>query len=114
MFPPLAHPNPVSSVAISPDGKQLATTSGDKLVKIWDAVSGQRLYSLSGHTDRVLDAAYSSNGKYLASTGEDGTVRLYVLDPGELVKLARTRLTRSLTAQECLRYLSQERCSQKP
>lgn len=112
IFPPLVHANGVTGVVFSPDGFRLATTSGDRKTKLWDAVTGQRLFTLAGHTERVLDAAFSSDGKYFATTGEDGTVHLYVMDIKTLINLAKTRVTRSLTTEECQRYLNVDKCPQ--
>src|SRR5262249_58774041 len=49
----LRHNDAVWSVAFSPDGKRLATGSNDHTVKLWDAVVGQELLTLKGHSDYV-------------------------------------------------------------
>jgi hypothetical protein len=40
-----AHKNFVESVSFSPDGKLLASGSGDKTIKLWDVASGKLLSS---------------------------------------------------------------------
>ena len=49
------HTDAVMSVAFSPDGKRLASASGDQTVKVWDATSGQETLTLKGHTDAVYE-----------------------------------------------------------
>jgi Anaphase-promoting complex subunit 4 WD40 domain len=57
---------PVDSVAWSPDGKTVASSSGNKTVKLWDALSGKLLSTLEGHTEGVWSVAWSPDGKTLA------------------------------------------------
>lgn len=108
------HLDAVSGVTYSPDGKHLATTSDDQTAKVWDAESGQELLTLRGHSDRVSEVVWSSDGKHLATASNDCDVRIYAMDIHELLKLARSRITRDLTPEECKRYFQTEKCPPLP
>jgi WD40 repeat protein len=112
------HPAPVWGLAFSPDGTRLATASADGTAKVWlltsdpagDTITGQELLTLTGHTDAVSGVAFSPDGTLLATCGADGTARLYVLPIEKLMALAKTRVTRSLTTEECRQYLHLDEC----
>ncbi|MGH9752663.1 MAG: WD40 repeat domain-containing protein [Blastocatellia bacterium] len=74
------HDFDVYSVAFSPNGKTLASGSGDNTIKLWDPQTGQELATLKGHGRRVRSVAFSPDGKTLASGSEDDTVKLWVAD----------------------------------
>jgi WD40 repeat protein len=75
----------IRALAFSPDGQLLAAAVGDRpgrdhepgLIELWDAATGQRRLTLTGHTNAVLSVAFSPDGKLLASGGSDRTVRLW-------------------------------------
>jgi WD40 repeat protein len=71
------HAGPVTSVDFSPDGKRLASASGDQTVKVWDAATGQLALTLQGHTLSVASVAFSPDGKRLASASHDLTVKVW-------------------------------------
>lgn len=78
--------------------------------KIWDA-SGQDLQDVCGPSDSATVATLSSDGRWLATAAnEDGIVQIYALDIRDLLEVARKRVTRNLTAEECKRYLQSKVC----
>jgi WD40 repeat protein len=68
----------VSSAARSPDGKWLAI-SDDRLIRIYDTITGRSMIVIEGHTADVLALAWSPDGHRLASGSKDGTVRVWAL-----------------------------------
>lgn len=85
--PLIGHQGAVLTVAISSDGRWLATGSSDCTVRLWDLQSGSQpslKHILQGHTDAINTVAISQDGKWLATGSRDHTVRLWdllTLDP---------------------------------
>jgi len=65
----VGHTREVSSLAVSPDGKWLASGSVDLTVRIWDTKSRACVKVLEGHDGEVKSLAFSPDGNVLA-TGE--------------------------------------------
>ncbi len=104
------HGGLVLRLAFSQNDTQLATASFDKFAKLWDVKTGQELATFYGNGGNVFGVALSPDGKHAATAGGDGTMRLYTLDTLELTALAETRVSRTLTDEECRRYLHMDAC----
>lgn len=97
-------------MAFNQDSTRLATSAFDQLAKVWDTTTGQELATLYGNGSNVFSAVFAADDRQLATVGGDGTLRLFLLDTTALVALARDRVTRELTTEECRRYLHMEAC----
>jgi WD40 repeat protein/DNA-binding SARP family transcriptional activator len=108
------HTGQVRSSVFSPDGTRLATGGTDGTAKVWDVspASGRQEQPLTlyGHGTTVHRAIFSPDGKRLVTAGADGTARVYALPIDDIVAIAKTRVTRSLTTDECQKYLHTETC----
>ncbi|KAL6352385.1 hypothetical protein LRP88_14152 [Fusarium phalaenopsidis] len=71
------HGSVVMSVVFSADSQRLASGSGDKTVKIWDAATGAYMQTLEGHGNSVSSMVFSADGQYLASGSHDKTVKIW-------------------------------------
>ena len=102
------HSNGVNSVAVSPDGKYLASSSWDKTVIIWGANSGQKLQTLKGHFDDAESVCWSPDGKYLASGSWDKTVIIWDANSGQKLQTLKghSHVVRSVCWSPDGRYLA--------
>ncbi|KAG8931408.1 hypothetical protein FRC01_001355 [Tulasnella sp. 417] len=75
----------VYALATHSSGHVIAAGSPERVIRIWDPRSGQRVSKLVGHTDNIRALLLSDDGKYVLSGSSDTTVKLW-----------------SLTAQRCL------------
>ena len=78
------HIGEVKVVAVSPDGKSLATASdnsasknSDFTIRLWDPATGICLQTLQGHRNRVEIIAFSPDGKTLVSGSDDCTIQIW-------------------------------------
>ncbi|WP_404785253.1 WD40 repeat domain-containing protein [Altericista sp. CCNU0014] len=73
----------VRSLAVSPDGKWLASGHTDNTIRLWAIQTGELLSTFAEHKDWVLSVALSPDGKTLISGGRDKTIKLWKLKPEE-------------------------------
>jgi hypothetical protein len=86
----------------------LAITSSDGKLRLLDGATMQPVMTVA--TDADGKVAFSPDGTRLAYAAEGGVVRLLALRVDDLIELARSRLHRSLTDEECRRYIHVDRC----
>ncbi|WP_163010854.1 nSTAND1 domain-containing NTPase [Streptomyces dangxiongensis] len=92
-----AHAKEVLAIAYRPDGRQLATASGDHTARLWRVHGTDRPVAeatLSGHGDDVRTVVYRPDGRALATGSADGSVRLW-----DTATPTRPALLASLTGQ---------------
>jgi WD40 repeat protein len=63
----------------------IATASGDDTGALWSRAKKQRIATLSGHTDTVVQVAFNTSGSLLATAGMDGVVKVWNSADGALV-----------------------------
>ena len=76
------HTDWVNAVAITPDGKTIASGSGDNSVKVWNLKSGQERRTFAGHTGSVWAVALTPDGRTIVSVSRDRTVKAWDLETG--------------------------------
>ncbi len=81
-------PGKVKALAVSLDGKYLASGGTDKDITLWDAETGNKLpYSFKGHEGTISGLAFSPDGKYLASASYDNTAILWDVKTGKVLQI---------------------------
>lgn len=71
----------VYQVAVSANGRILATAGGDNLIRVWDVASGQEQRVLRGHTAAVSHLSLSADGRTLVSADVDNRIKVWTTDP---------------------------------
>ncbi|WP_436531504.1 nSTAND1 domain-containing NTPase [Actinoplanes sp. HUAS TT8] len=67
----------INQVSFSPDGSQIASTSRDFTVRLWNAKLWSQMERRTGHTGSVLALAWAPDGRQLMTGGADQSVRLW-------------------------------------
>ena len=72
-------PDPVCSLAFSPDGRFLAAGAADGEVRVWTVEDGKPVATFKGHRGPILGLVFAPAGKLLWSGSGDQTVRAWRL-----------------------------------
>jgi sugar lactone lactonase YvrE len=79
------HDRLITGLAFTAGGKTLATAGEDRVVHLWDIVTGQEtpIATFKGHSGPLTAIAATSDGKYLATASQDRTVRVWDAATGQ-------------------------------
>ena len=76
-----AHAIAVSSLSFSPDGKSLASSGADGVVRVWPlATPGQKSVTIAGHNGPVSSVAFRKDNLHLLTCGADLMIKLWKLE----------------------------------
>ncbi len=73
----------VESVSFSSDGNRIAAGGLSYGAKVWNAITGELICVMKGHTSDVNGVAFSPDGKRLATVGDDRSVRVWDATTGQ-------------------------------
>jgi WD40 repeat protein len=83
----VGHKQEVSAVAVSPNGRRLASAGVDGAIRFWDVQTGERLHEITGFSGYVWRLTFSSDGRQLLAAGPpDKQARLWEVETGKLVR----------------------------
>jgi eukaryotic-like serine/threonine-protein kinase len=71
---------PVKCVAVAPNGRKLATGSGDGTATVIDIETAHVLLRLKGHVGAIEDVAFAPDGMQIATASNDETVKIWDAD----------------------------------
>jgi WD40 repeat protein len=106
----LEHRVRVFQVAYSMDGTRILTSSDDGAVRIWNAQTGRLIFTSPDEPSDLLGAVFSQDGSRIAVFYSDGRILVQAITFGDVLEIAKGRVTRSLTDTECREYLHVPSC----
>ncbi len=104
------HEGVVTGVAFNPEGTVLASSGFDGRAKLWDLDQGLELSTLTNQPLPLEGVDFGPDGRHVVTAGDDGKVNVYVVSIQELMEVARSRLSRGFTQEECQIYLHLPAC----
>ena len=102
----------MASAAFDPRGDRIVSAGKDGTVRIWNADGGDALVLLAPYQGPALAAEFDRSGRRVVSAGAPGIVRVADCEVcgslDSVLRLARTRAGRELSAVERQRLLPQD------
>ncbi|XP_068622650.1 superkiller complex protein 8-like isoform X2 [Battus philenor] len=85
------HSMAVVSVAVSPDGHTIASTSLDSTLVIWDLTSGNKVHEIQNDATDIWKVAFSPDGQQIVSGSHSGRIIIFGIEKGNVDRVLDTR-----------------------
>ncbi|MCX6856841.1 MAG: DUF1553 domain-containing protein [Verrucomicrobia bacterium] len=82
-----AHTDNILSLALSKDGKQIASGGADNLAKLWDAATFKEIAKIEGHVGHITALGFNADGKWLATGSADKDLKVWDIASKEMLML---------------------------
>jgi WD40 repeat protein len=96
-------------VDVSPDSRLIASSDSTGLVRIWDVSTGEALQGIPLQ-QQVQNVEFIDERHLLVTPTDGPDAYVMTVDVDELLEIARSRVTRDLTDEECQTYLHVDAC----
>jgi WD40 repeat protein len=100
----------VTEIGFDRRGSKIVTASLDGTVRVWDARTGELIFTPPAEPSGVASVAFNGDGSQIIVIHADGRILAYPVALEDAIEIARSRVTRSLTEAECRTYLHLEAC----
>lgn len=74
-------------LAVSEDGRFIASGADDMIIRLWEAETGQLLKEMKGHTEQITGVDFSPDGSQLITSSRETSIRLWDTKSGEQVRV---------------------------
>jgi len=99
----------VQAIALTPDGRTLATATTEGEIGLWDLIERRVIGEpLRSHRAWVMGLRFSPDGHRLASVGEEGNLVLWSIAAQDWRALARSLAHRNLSLEEWRLFMGQD------
>lgn len=99
----------MTSAAFVDNARRVVTIGAEPPAQLWDAATGQRITSLSGHLRAIDHLAISADGDRIVTESDDGTVRVWGAHSGKELTRVGTPSEDGTNAMQLPTFLADNR-----
>jgi len=104
------HTQGIKAAAFTDDGERLATGSLDGNVRVWNTSTQDVIFISPVESSAVVGVAFSRDGSRVTAIYSDGRIVVHAIALEDVIEIARARVTRGFTDEECRTYLHVPTC----
>jgi WD40 repeat protein len=83
----------VNTIALSLDGKKVASGSNDGVLRLWDVDTGKVIAKWTGHKGKISSVCWNRGGQVVSGSYDDGTVKVWDVESRKTTLAIETGLS---------------------